>query len=601
MQHTKQPPPAPKPALTGLMPVLAYLKPYGLQVTGAILALVVTAMITLSMGWGLGYLVDNGFASDSSAQTLIKGVMLFCVLAVLLIAGTFIRFCLVSWIGERISADLRDQTFRHVVRLDPGFFETHLASDIQSRITTDTSILQNVIGSSVSIAARSFIMFVGAVVMLAYTNASLAVLIFVSMPFILVPVLLFGRMVQRLSKRSQEKLATVGSYVNEVLRNIKTVQANLHEQQDVAKFSEHVQTAFRVAMQRIRARAMLIALVMLLVLMAVAGMLWSGGQDVLTGQITAGELISFIFFAFMMTLSVAAISEVYSELQRAAGATSRLFELLAVKPQLTVPAAPASVPSGYSYVLSFDCVSHAYPTRPNTLVLEGLSFSIKVGEYVALVGPSGAGKSTLFELVLRFYDPTSGVISFGNTDIRRLTFFDLRSRIAIVPQTPVLFRGSIRDNIAYARPCASESDIEEAAETGHVLEFARLLPDGLETEVGEGGVLLSGGQRQRIAIARAVLKKPELLLLDEATSSLDAENEFIVRSALANLMATTTTLVIAHRLTTVQDAERILLLARGKLLANNNHRYLMQHHARYRRLVELQFKRPAPAGTLRAG
>lgn len=574
--------------VVGLLPMLRYLRPYWPQLIGGGVALVITAAVSLSIGQGIRYLVDYGFQRNGSSDVLVQAIAFFSILVLLLTLGTFMRFYLVSWIGERLSADLRNRVFRHVIKLNPAFFETHLASDIQSRITTDTTILQNVIGSSVSIAARSLIMCIGAAILLAYTNLKLAAIVFASVPLVVFPIFIFGRSVRGLSRKSQEGLATVGSYVNEVVKNIKTVHANLHDPIDVTQFTERVESAFRVAVKRILARALLTTLVMVTVLTAIALMLWVGGQDVIAGRTTPGELAAFLFYAFMMTVSVAAIGEVYGELQRAAGATERLLELLAVRSELPEPTVPEVIPKTYTDILTFDRVSYAYSSRPETLVLQDLSFRVRDGEYVALVGPSGAGKSTLFELILRFYDPQSGSVSFADVDVRSLTLDSLRSRIAVVPQDLALFRGTIRDNIVYARPDASESEIQQAAEAGHVLEFTERLPNGLATEVGENGLLLSGGQRQRIAVARAILKKPRLLLLDEATSSLDAESELAVRSALAKLRENTTTLVIAHRLATARDARRILLLSKGKLLASGTHQELMEQSLLYARLVELQ-------------
>ena len=572
----------------GLRPIFPYLKPYYVQLAGAILALIMTTFMTLLMGQALRYLIDQGFRAQSF-ELLQQGIIWFSIPALILASATFARSYLVSWIGERISNDLRVQAFRHIILLDPAFFESHLASNIQARLTTDITILQTVIGSSVSIATRSLIMCVGALALMLYTSLKLTLLILLSVPLILLPLILLGRKIRALSKTNQGKLADLGGYVMEVVRHIKAVKANLHEKHDVLKFTEHSQATFDVAVHRIRMRAALIALVMLMVLSAIAAMLWVGGQDVMMGAITPGELIAFIFYAFMLVFSVTAVSEVYSDLQRAAGAIERLLELLAVQPELTVPTNAAILPASFVYVLEFDQVCHRYPSRRQHQVLNGISFCIAPNEHVALVGHSGAGKSTLFELILRFYDPTSGIIRFGDTDIRTLSHVDLRSQITLVPQKPALFNGTIRDNIAYAKVDASEDEITTAAAMAHVLEFTERLPDGLATRVGDDGMLLSGGQRQRIAIARAILNQPRLLLLDEATNSLDAESEHIVQAALAELMATTATLVIAHRLVTVRNANRILLFAEGELVASGTHQQLVEQSPFYARLVKLQF------------
>ncbi len=572
--------------LANLRPALAFLKPYRLQVVLASVALVVTAGVTLSIGQGMRLVIDEGFAGGSS-ELLVQSLAVFAGLVVLLTAGTFVRFFFVSWVGERVSADMRTAVFSHLLRLHPGFFEANQPTEIQSRITTDTTLLQTVIGSSISIALRNALMFLGGVVLLFVTNAKLSLLVIGSVPFVVAPVVLFGRRVRRLSRTSQDTLADVGSYAGESLRHIKVVQAFNHQRVDDEAFAGRVDRAFAVAVRRIRQRSLLIALVMLLVLSAVALMLWVGGQDVLAGRISPGELAAFIFYAFIVAGSVGAISEVYSDLQRAAGATERLMELLQARSELEEPAAPQAVRGDGR--LELEDVAFRYVSRPDQTVLDGVSFQVAPGETVALVGPSGAGKSTLFDLLLRFYDPLAGAIRLDGVDLRDLTLEDLRQQIGFVPQDPVLFAGTIRDNLRYGAPDAPAARLEEVLEQAHAREFVERLPEGLDTRIGEGGVGLSGGQRQRLAIARALLPAPRVLLLDEATSALDADSEKQIAETVRALRGTCSVLVIAHRLSTVRQADRIVVLESGRVVASGPHEELLGASPLYRRFVEIQF------------
>ncbi|MFW6094111.1 MAG: ABC transporter transmembrane domain-containing protein, partial [Pseudomonadota bacterium] len=537
---------------------------------------------------GMRLVIDRGLA-EGSGEVLVQTVALFAVLMVLLTAGTFMRFYFVSWVGERVSADIRVAVFEHIIRLHPGFFERNAPTEIQSRITTDTTLLQTVIGSSVSIALRNALMFLGGLVLLFVTNAKLSLVVVASVPFVVAPVILFGRRVRNLSRRSQDTLAQVGSYVGEALRHIKVVQAFNHEPRDEAAFSARVERAFAVGVHRIRQRAFLIALVMLLVMAAIATMLWIGGQDVLAGRITPGELAAFIFYAFIVAGSVGAISEVYSDLQRAAGATERLMELLGSPSALVEPAEPVALPEQACGHLEVRDVSFAYPTRPDRPVLSHVSFSVAPGEMVAVVGPSGAGKSTLFDLLQRFYDPTGGAVLIDGVDARDMSLATLRRHIGYVPQDPVLFAGSVRDNLCYGRPDADEAEIVRALELAHAEAFVRALPEGLDTVVGEGGSGLSGGQRQRLAIARALLTRPRLLLLDEVTSALDAESEQKVRDSIEALKGRCSILAIAHRLSTVRQASRILVLEDGRLVTSGDHESLLRSSALYARFAAIQF------------
>ncbi len=571
-----------------LAPVLRFLAPYRAAVIGATIALVVTAGVTLSIGQGLRLLIDQGFI-NGSPELLRNSIFVFAGMILLLAAGTFARFYLVSWVGERVSADIRRAVFDHVIRLHPGFFEANFASEIQSRITTDTTLLQTVIGSSVSIALRNLLMFVGGVILLFVTNPRLSLFVVLAAPVVVIPIIVFGRRVRALSRASQDSIAHVGSFLSESLRQVKTVQAYNHEDVDRTRFAAHVEVAFDIARRRIMQRAVLITLVMILVLAAIAAMLWTGGQDVLSGRTTPGELAAFIFYAFIVAGSVGAISEVVTDLQRAAGATERLMELLAAESALPRRASPRSLPEPVRGAITVRDLVFAYPTRPEPPALAGVNFSIRPGENVALVGPSGAGKSTLFDLLLRFYDPGSGAIEVDGIDIRELDPEALRRHVALVSQDPALFTGSVADNIRYGRPDADDAAIRDAAAAAFADGFVAHLPEGYETDLGEAGLRLSGGQRQRIAIARAVLKDPAILLLDEATSALDAESEYAVQQALARLAENRTTLVIAHRLATVIRADRILVLDEGRVVGEGTHASLLADNPLYARLAELQF------------
>ncbi len=581
--------------LVKLRGVVRFLAPYRRQIVFASIALVVTAAVTLSIGQGMRLVIDRGFGEGSDA-VLVQSIGVFALLVVLLTLGTFARFYFVSWVGERVSADIRRAVFEHLLHLHPGFFEANQPTEIQSRITTDTTLLQTVIGSSVSIALRNALMFAGGLTLLFVTNAKLSLLVVASVPFVVAPVILFGRSVRRLSRTSQDRLADVGSYAGEALRQIKIVQAFNHQSRDARSFAERVELAFQVAVRRIRQRSFLVAIVMLLVLGAVASMLWVGGQDVLAGDISPGELAAFIFYAFIVAGSVGAISEVYSDLQRAAGATERLMELLAASSELPEPDAPM-LPAE-PLVLSVRNVTFAYPTRPQTLVLRDLSFQVRPGEMVAVVGPSGAGKSTLLDLLQRFYDPRSGCIEMSGVDLRAMRLADVRRLTGFVPQDSVLFAGTIRENLMYGAPDADGAALERSLALAHAAQFVAELPHGLDTRVGEGGVGLSGGQRQRLAIARALLVDPRFLLLDEATSALDAQSEEHIRQSLKDMHGERTVIVIAHRLSTVRQADRILVLDGGALVASGTHDALMAENQLYATFVRIQFLgqgQPKPA------
>jgi len=557
-------------------------------------ALVITAGITLGLGQGLRILVDQGLATQSPAM-LARAIGLFFVLVIGLAFGSFARFYLVSWIGERVVADIRKRVFNHLIDLNPGFFEQNRALEIQSRFTADTTVLQSVIGSTVSIALRNLLMLVGGLILLFVTNPKLAAIILLGFPLVITPILLFGRRVRQLSRLSQDRVADVGSYVGESLTQIKTVQAFNHQPHDRRFFSRVSEKAFEIARERIRQRAWLTTLAISLVMGAVGIVLWIGGLDVIHGRTSAGELAAFLFYSLLVGVSAGAISEVIGELQRAAGSAARLFELLQTPPAFEHPSEQEAqpLPGKVSGSIRIEDLSFHYPGRPAQPALADLSLSIQAGETLALVGPSGAGKSTLFDLLLHFYQPDSGRILIDGVDTAKLSLADLRRCFALVPQNPALFHGTVADNIRYGRPDASEEDVFQAARIAHADEFIHSLPKGYDTQLGDAGLGLSGGQKQRLAIARALVTDAPILLLDEATSALDAESEHLIQQAMPALTAGRTTLVIAHRLATVRDADRIAVLDQGRLQAIGSHNELMEQNGLYRRLAELQFREPA--------
>ncbi|WP_416423227.1 ABC transporter transmembrane domain-containing protein [Pseudomonas sp. App30] len=576
---------------------LHFLSPYRWRALAALVALVVTAGITLSMGQGIRLLVDQGFLTQSPVL-LNRSIAVFMLLVVALAVGTFVRFYLVSWIGERCVADIRQQVFDHLVYLHPGFYENNRSSEIQSRLTADTTLLQSVIGSSLSLFLRNGLMVIGGIVLLFVTNPKLTSIVVIALPLVLAPILVFGRRVRGLSRQSQDRIADVGSYVAETLNQIKTVQAYNHQAEDQRRFGVTVEQAFETARKRIVQRAWLITLVIILVLGAVGVMLWVGGMDVIAGRISGGELAAFVFYSLIVGSAFGTLSEVMGELQRAAGAAERIGELLQASSEIRAPASGLQrLPERVSGRLALEQLLFAYPSRPLQPAINGLDLVIHAGETLALVGPSGAGKSTLFDLLLRFYDPQQGRILIDGVDLRQLDPQDLRRHFALVSQTPALFFGTVEDNLRYGQADAPFEQVQQAARIAHAHDFIEALPQGYQTHLGEAGLGLSGGQRQRLAIARALLVDAPILLLDEATSALDAQSEHLIQEALPTLMQGRTTLVIAHRLATVQHADRIAVIDQGRVVAVGTHRQLIAGNALYARLAALQFNTADAAPT----
>ena len=568
--------------------IAAFLRPYRPQIAIFMLALLLTAGITLSIGHGLRLIIDQGLV-DTSLTSLNTAITFVIVAAILMAIGTSVRFYLISWLGERVSADIRVAVFNHVVSLHPAFFETNRSGDIMSRLTADTTLLQSIIGSSLSIALRSGISFLGALVMLLITNITLTLVVFVSIPLVLLPILYFGNRVRALSRLSQDSIASVGSYAGEVVQQIKTVQSFTQETLEKRAFGSEVERAFSVAKKRIRQRTMLTAMVILAVFGALATMVWFGGRDVISGEMSGGDLGAFIFYAVLMAVSVASLSEVYGELQRAVGAAERLMELLRAPSKITTPAIIKADVTQLAPALRFSGLTFYYPSRPNQAALNNFSLTIPEGKVVALVGPSGAGKSTLFALIQRFYDPQQGRIDFGGAGLSELDLTDLRKQIAVVEQQPTLFTGDVMYNIRYGKSDATDQEVFAAAKAAHADDFIGRLPNGYASDLGEQGVRLSGGQRQRIAIARALLKDPRILLLDEATSALDSESERKVQLALDKLMKGRTTIIIAHRLATILHADEIVVMEDGRNIAAGSHQSLLDSNNLYARLAKLQF------------
>ncbi|MDH5920181.1 ABC transporter ATP-binding protein/permease [Vibrio splendidus] len=591
-QRSTQKAPDPKPekkSLRILFELSKFIQPYKGRVIAALIALIFTASLTLSVGHGIRLLIDQGF-SQQSLSDLGSAIQFIMVVVVLISIGTFFRFYLVSSVGERVSADIRLSVFNHVVTLHPSYFETNGSGDIMSRITTDTTLLQSIIGSSFSMAMRSALMCIGAIIMLFATNIKLTLIVLASVPFILIPILVYGRRVRALSRQSQDSMSDVGSYAGEAIEHIKTVQSYSREAQEKASFAVEVEKAYEIGRQRVKQRAILISGVIVIVFSAIAGMLWVGGSDVINGTMSAGDLAAFVFYAIMVASSLGTISEVMGELQRAAGATERLIEILQVESHIVAPVANPTSLDNVTPEVAFDDVTFCYPSRPDQPATSSLTLTAHEGKVLALVGPSGAGKTTLFELLQRFYDPQVGKVTLGGVELNQFDPNELRKQMALVPQQPALFSNDVFHNIRYGNPKATDEQVIEAAKKAHAHEFIQNLPEGYHSFLGERGVRLSGGQRQRIAIARAILKDPNILLLDEATSALDSESEHHVQQALEELMRGRTTIIIAHRLSTIKHADQIAVLDKGQLVDIGDHQSLINSCELYQRLVELQFK-----------
>ena len=573
-------------SVASLRLLLPFLRPYLPRALGAAAALLAAAGLTLAVGQGLRHIIDDGFSGGADALNHAALVM-GGIVAALGIASS-LRYYLVTWLGERVAADLRRAVFDHLTRLDARFYETARTGDLMSRLTADVALLQSLIGSAVSMGLRNALTGSGAFIMLVLTSPKLAGLMAVVVPLVVLPMIVLGRRERRLSRAAQDRVADLAATAEESINAMRTVQAFTHEAAERARYGDGSERAVQAALRRVANRTVLILIVILLGFGAITFSLWVGGQDVIAGRMTGGDLTAFVFYAVMLASAGATVSELWGEIQRAAAAADRLAEVLGVQPAIAPPAAPLPLPAPEGRV-AFRDVTFRYPSRPEAKALDGFSLEVAPGETVALVGPSGAGKTTVLALLLRFYDPQQGVILLDGTDIAKAAPEAVRRRIGLVPQDPVIFSATVADNIRYGRPDASEAAVRAAAEAASAAGFVEALPEGYATHLGARGVTLSGGQRQRIAIARAILRDPEVLLLDEATSALDAESEHAVQQALARLSKGRTTLVVAHRLATVREADRIVVLDAGRIVATGTHDALLAEGGLYARLAALQF------------
>jgi ATP-binding cassette, subfamily B, bacterial len=586
------PAPAPEARPRSIKPLLGlipFVMRYRARAIAALIALTVAAVATLAVPIAVRRMIDNGF--DAHRVGLIDEYFGVMILVVAVLAGaSAMRYYLVTSIGERVVADLRDAVFDRITILSAAFFDTAKSGELVSRLTADTTQIKATVGASVSIALRNLVLFFGSAAMMVVTSARLSAFVLGAIPVIVLPLVAFGRMVRKRSRTAQDTLADASAYAAELIGAVRTLQAFTNEGLARARFRDAVERAYGAALYSIRARAMLTAIIIFLAASSVVVVLWVGAQDVLAGRTTAGTLSQFVLFAVFAASALGQLSEVWGELSQASGSAERLSEILRIEPEIKAPANPLPLPSPPRGEVSFDAVRFAYPTRPQALVLDGVTFKVRAGEKLAIVGPSGAGKSTIFHLLLRFYDPAGGAIAFDGVRIADVDPRELRRRIALVPQDTAIFGASIADNIRFGQPDATMEEIARAAEQAAAAEFIARLPAGYETMLGERGVTLSGGQRQRIAIARAILRDAPLLLLDEATSSLDAESETLVQKALARLMQERTTLVIAHRLATVLSCDRILVMDQGHIVEEGTHDSLVAKGGLYARLARLQFQ-----------
>ena len=574
--------------LSALRVLVPFLIPYRGRVLFAFAALLAAAMAQLVLPLAVRSMIDHGFSKENAEFIDTYFVALIGVAALMAIASA-LRFYFVTWLGERVIADIRARVYGHVLSLSPAFFETTRTGEVLSRLTADTTLVQTVVGSSLSMAMRNAVTLTGGVIALLLTSLQLTGLTLLLVPAILVPLIVFGRRVRGLSRASQDRIADASAYASETLNAVQTAQTFVHEDRDRAMFKGAIEASFATARKRVTARAMMTASVIFLVFAGIVGVLWVGARLVLSGEMSPGELSQFVLYAVMVAAAAGAISEVWGDVQAAAGASGRIRELLEAKPDIIAPANAVALPRPVTGAVTFEDVTFQYPSRPDTSALSGFSMEVKPGETVALVGPSGAGKTTVFQLLLRFYDPQNGRVLIDGVDLASADPRDARSVIGLVPQETVIFSGPLIENIRYGKPEATDAEVKAAAVAAQADGFITALPDGYNTLLGERGTTLSGGQRQRIAIARAILKDPPILLLDEATSALDAESERAVQAALETLMKNRTTLIIAHRLATVQRADRIIVLDAGQATAEGRHRDLVAQGGLYAHLANLQF------------